>query len=167
LAHLLRGLPADCAAEIAAVAGSTVYSARSRFPINNLGDLAAKYPAGVHRQVVGDEELASIRRFIRDNMLKGGDSLRNLLTNEALYGRYVDSYAHSLTALAQRHQQHARDTADLGPEQPAMETLIRKFGEHEQQLAFAAFARSAAVGSAASAALAGGHRQAALAAVHR
>jgi hypothetical protein len=39
-----------------------------------------------------------------------------------------------------------------------MDTLLRKFADHGQQLAFAAFARSAAAGSSASSALAGGHR---------
>lgn len=65
IANLLRGLPADCAAQIALVAASTVYFARARFPLDKLGDLGAKYPSGVHRQSVGPWQFPHLDRRFR------------------------------------------------------------------------------------------------------
>lgn len=156
VAHLLRGLPAESAAQIASIAPRTVYAARERFAAAELGELAAQYPAGVKRHVVGDEELSSIRALIRENMLQSGGSLRHLLTNEHIFQRYITDYTQSLSSLVEQHRAHA-NALSLGPPEPAMETLRRKFDEHATQLAFLAFARST-MSDAASAALAAGHQ---------
>jgi hypothetical protein len=151
ISALLHGVSADCAAQIACVSRPLVYSARSRFPAGELGDLAAQYPANTHREAVAAEELASIRAVIRENLLVGGDSLRHLLTNDKLYQRYLASYNESLCELVKVHRAH--QTPDDTAAEPALRTLLMKFGEHETQLAFLAWARSTS-----SAAMAGGHR---------
>jgi hypothetical protein len=153
LAHLLRGLPAESAAQIAGVARSTVYADRAAFPPGELGELTRQYPHGVHRQVVGDEELSSMRALIRENLLSCGGGLRHLLSDDKLFERYIDSYAQSLSALVEQHMAHSG-----APSEPAMETLVRKLNEHQSQLAFEAFARTAKPHSAVSDALAAGHR---------
>lgn len=155
--HLLRGLPVEIVMQITGLLKTSVYNALSQYGGDDMGGLDVRYPTNVTRQVVPEEELASIREVVRQNMLSAGSGLRHLLTNEELYRRYVASFAESMTKLVEQHQQHVRDVSSLGPAEPSMETLVRKFNDHAQQLAFVAWARTAAVGSGQSEALGGGH----------
>ena len=156
LAHTLRGLPADVAAELAGVGLSTLYSARSEFTAENLGELSAAYPSGVHRKRIASAELESIRNFIKEQCPAKTGSKREhymqLMSSEDLYNRYRDTYADSLAQLVRAQ------AVGAGKEkkEPALETLVERFQMHEQALALLSFVRSAAAGSV-SGAFGGGH----------
>ncbi|MHB1955042.1 MAG: hypothetical protein ACYCOU_14995 [Sulfobacillus sp.] len=149
LSQLLRHLPVGTAAEIGHVSSSAVFSARRDFVGDDVGDLAMPYPPGVHHRRVSPVELHSIRALIADEC-KGE---WQKLSNDELYKRYCQRYASSLDELVSKLRAAPADHAL----DPALQTLLNKFDEHSEQLAFLSFARSVSPSSAASAALAGGH----------
>ncbi len=153
LSHLLRDLPAKLASEISGDGLSTLYKAREQFDGDNLGDLAAAYAHDVQRERVSDTELESIQALIRSACAnKQGQPLQHL-TDAELYQRYLQQYAQSLVKLLDTHSDTTGSRDDA-----ALNTLRRKFAEHQQQVAFLALARAVAPGSRVSAAMAGGHQ---------
>lgn len=153
LSHLLRDLPAKLASEISGDGLSTLYKAREQFDGDNLGDLAAAYAHDVQRERVSDTELESIQELIRSACAnKQGQPLQHL-TDAELYQRYLQQYAQSLVKLLDTHADTTGSRDDA-----ALNTLRRKFAEHQQQVAFLALARAVAPGSRVSAAMAGGHQ---------
>jgi hypothetical protein len=151
LSQLFRDLSAADVATLTGAGFSTVHAARREFKGDNIGDLGAKYPSGVHRQRVASAELAWIAEMIKNECAtKGGDPLQ-LLTDEQLYQRYLQQYSSALCDLVQSQKAPASDEA-------AMRTLVTRFTAHQESLAFLAAVRSAPRASAASTSLAGGHR---------
>lgn len=145
VANLLRELTPHDAFQVAGVPESTLSKARRTYPAGQLGELASAYPTGVHRHRLAAPLLDGIKNWIKEQCTTASGTRREhyeqLLPTFELHNTLKDQYGELLLQIVARAR--SEKASGTSKPDPATETLLQQFAEHEQRLAFLSWLKTA------------------------
>ena len=139
VSQLLHKVPAEVAAEFAAVSASAIYKARVQNSFDNVGELVAAYPANLDHVQIDPLLAACVQAWICEQCptKSGSDSVRftQWLTSEKLYETFALQFPAVLAELLTQTQ--ALPVTSARP--AALSSLLRELDGLESVVGFWAF----------------------------